>query len=80
MSKSRLLSALNRSGIPEMLRAELRRHGISDSSIENGRHPAIVFHVARRRLRFHFPATPSCPRSALNSVAGLRRRIREAQQ
>jgi hypothetical protein len=80
MSKSRYLHAISRSGIPNMLRDELRRHGIPDSHIEAGKHPALVFHVGQRRLRFTFPSTPSCPRSALNAVASLRRYIREAQQ
>lgn len=68
-----------RRGIQAVLEAELRAQGVAYTINRKGKHPRLQFTVCGIKCLYFFPGTPSCPRAEANSLAGVRRMIRDAQ-
>lgn len=78
MSKYRLGAKLRKEGIWPKLEPVLIENGITEyRTLYSGKHPFVEFVCNAQTSRFYFSLTPSDRRNCLNTVAQLRRRIRE---
>lgn len=66
--------------IADALLDELQAHGLAGTVSWDRRHPRIRWTSNGREHSLPFAGSPSDQRSLVNSVAELRRRLREGQQ
>lgn len=63
------------------LRIELEAHGVHKVALERGgKHPRLVFTHEGKERSLVFPCTPSDPRSVANTLADLRRLLRNGRR